>query len=539
MPKDNNQQAVTMDICDKGKSFARRHSGSFVMTLLVLLHLIFILFLQIHVRNGGDGIFTYTLANNPYAYVFIDPEYKYLPESNGWINAHILRESYVVEDYDQFNYSAVYFHQRLDTHPLAYYFLVHTICSIFHGTYSSLWSMIINFIFVGAVDVLMIKFFKKMYGRKYYAVVAFVSLFFLLVMQQLYILARMYIMLGFCCLWYLYIHYELVMNIGGGWKRSQLVQLIACIILGSQTHYYFYVYAVPLTMFVMAYLFYKREIYKLLNYVYSGFIGIAVSWIIFPWVIWHIFFNQMQKHTIIYPWTVEKIKGYIEFLNQNLFNGRGCIAIVVIIALMIFSAIGIKNKKEENKQSSFLIMTFVNTVIFSLIIYTLDESVWYYSTPLYLSFVLLFSVEIVNLVTRSIKYRDKEWLIILLSVVCVTVILSLSSTLTFVSGYLEESEVDAAYRKTASEYKGYDCIFVEKEQNNLFSDNFLVLGDYDEFKKISVEEFNQNGIQEKDLLGRQSNNGLVIYIPVECEVPEEQKYLFLSSNGNYKVYMVE
>lgn len=524
---------------NKVNCFIKKYSENFVMFLLVFMHLIFVAFLQLHVRIGGDGIFTYTLANNPYAYVYIDPEYKYFPENNGWINAHILRESYVVEDYDQFNYSAVYFHQRLDNHPLAYYFLIHTISSIFCGVYSSLWSMSVNLLFVIATDVLMIKFFKKIYNEKYY-IVAFISLFLLLVMQKLYILPRMYMMLGFCCLWYLYIHYELIVSNFGKWKKGQLIQLIICIILGSQTHYYFYVYVAPLTMFVLVYLFYKREIYKLLNYIYSGIIGIAVSWIVFPWVIWHIFFNQMQKHTTIQSWSIDKVKGYIEFLNQNLFNGRGCIAIVVIIVIMIWGVIGTKCKKiEKNEQNMFFIMTFVNTVLFSVIIYTLDESVWYYSTPLYLSFVLLFSVGVINLIKRSIKYEGKEWLTILLSVVCVMLILSLSSVLTFVAEYLEESEVDVAYRKTASEYKGFDCIFVEKEQDNLFSDNFLVLGDYDEFKKIPIEGFKRNGIQEKDLLGRQSNSGLIIYIPVECEVPKEQNYLYLSGNSNYNIYMIE
>lgn len=527
-------------MCKKGKHFIQKYSGNIIMSFFVFIHLIFVLFLQLHVRNGGDGIFTYTLANNPYAYVFIDSEYKYFPENNGWINAHVLRESYVVEDYDRFNFSAVYFHQRLDIHPLAYYFLVHTICSIFYGTYSSFWSMIVNFIFVCAADVLIIKFFRKIYHETYYAVVAFVSLFLLLIMQQLYILSRMYMMLGFCCLWYLYIHYELIVNCPEKWKKGQLVQLIACIILGTQTHYYFYVFAVPLTIFVMVYLFFKHEIYKLLNYIYSGVLGIAVSWIIFPWVIWHIFLNQMQKHTTIQPWTIDKIKSYIEFLNQKLFNGRGSLAIMVIAVIMILGTIGTKDKeKEKSKQRTFFIMTFFNTVIFSLIIYTLDGNVWYYSTPLYLSFVLLFSVGIIHLIRRIIKNRDKEWLIILPSVLCVILILSVSSTLDFVDRYLEESEIDVVYRKTASEHKGFDCIFVEKEQDNLFSDNFLVLGDYDEFKKISIEEFKRNGIRKKDLSGRQSDNGVVVYIPVECEMSKEQNYMFLAGNGNYNIYAME
>lgn len=277
-----------------------------------------------------------------------------------------------------------------------------------------------------------------------------------------------------------------------------------------------------------------------MNYIYSGFIGVAVSWIIFPWVIWHIFFNQMQKHTTIQPWSIEKIKSYIGFLNQNLFNGRGGLAIAVIIVIMIWGIVRAGYQgNEKNKQHTFFVMAFLNMVFFSLIIYTLDGGVWYYSTPLYMSFVLLFPVGIINLIRKGMEDKNREWLIILLSAVCITLILSVSSTLTFLDNYLEESKIDAAYRETASKYKGYDCIFVEEEQNNLFSDNFLVLGDYDEFKKISMEEFKWNGIQQKDLLGRQSNSGLVIYIPEKCEVPKEQNFLFLSGNGKYNIYMME
>ena len=164
--------------------------------IIVLLHLIFVLLLQVLQANagiGGDGIFTYTLANNPYAFEYIDPEYKYLPNSDeGWISARVLRDSYIVGDYSQFNYSGAYFHQRIDNHPLAYYFLVHTVCSVFKETYSPYFTMIINLFFAGLADLVFIKLFKKIYGKTLYVIVPFVFLFFMVIMQQLYTLARMY-----------------------------------------------------------------------------------------------------------------------------------------------------------------------------------------------------------------------------------------------------------------------------------------------------------------------------------------------------------
>lgn len=78
---------------------------------------------------GSDEIFTYTLSNNPYSYDFIDYTWKYIPNNNGWIDGAIIKSNYTLEYYDCFNYGGVYWHQRIDVHPLFYNFLVHTLCS--------------------------------------------------------------------------------------------------------------------------------------------------------------------------------------------------------------------------------------------------------------------------------------------------------------------------------------------------------------------------------------------------------------------------
>ena len=142
-----------------------KEKGLLLMVAIAVIHLIAVYRMQEYAEIGGDGIFSYTLANNPYSFEYIDPAYKRLPQNNGWINAHILRESYIVEDYDSFNYSSVYFHQRIDNHPLLYYSLVHTVCSLWKGTYSNLYTMAINLIFICAADILAIRLVKKIYGK--------------------------------------------------------------------------------------------------------------------------------------------------------------------------------------------------------------------------------------------------------------------------------------------------------------------------------------------------------------------------------------
>lgn len=320
---------------------------------------------------GGDGIFTYTLTNNPYSFEYIDSAYKKLPQSNGWIDAKILKESYVVEKYDQFNYSFVYFHQRIDNHPLLYYSLVHTVCSLFPGQYSELFTMIVNLICILGMDILLIKLFESIFGKTYYTIVPFSFLFFLLIMQQLYILSRMYMMLSFFCCWYLYIHWNLLNN--KNMKKSSLIQMAICILSGTQTHYYFYVFAGCVTLIMLVYLLKQKKINTLFWYIYSGVVSIAVSWIIFPWIIWHVFFNQMQKHTEVSRWSWDKLERCISFLNDKLFNGNGVIVILTLIVLILL--VLFKKKKQtqtvctQTERILFLGLSIGSSILYSFIIF--------------------------------------------------------------------------------------------------------------------------------------------------------------------------
>ncbi len=509
------------------------------MIIMIILHLLFVFGLQTQALIGGDGIFTYTLANNPYAFEYIDPAYKYIPENNGWIDAGILRENYVVESYDRFNYSAVYFHQRLDNHPLLYYSLVHTVCSLFSGTYSKMVTMGINLIFLLGIDILFVKLFKKIYGTEKYAVVPFVCLFLSLIMQKLYLLPRMYLMLAFFCVWYLYIHWMLLAN--ERWKKCWLIQMIFCIFLGTQTHYYFYVFAGIVTMLTLFYFMSRRYRYKIFNYMYSGVIGIAGSWILFPWIIWHIFYNQMNKHTDVRPWSFEKLSDYVEFLNTVLFNGRGIVAVLILFVLFLTLVLNNKRKLDQNQQIAkehqvFKWIIGISGGLFSLIIYTLDESIWYYSTPFYLVFIMFFSMVLIDLFRKVLKHKKFETTAVVLSAACLLIIFSVSATVSFVKEQIDDNVIRENFSSVASEYKQYDCIFVEQRKDNLLQGYFFEFGDYDEFKKIAYEEFEQNGLRSEDLSGRSTEDGLVIYAPVECSMDEEA-FVFLAGNGKYSVYI--
>lgn len=584
----------------------RTTKGTFAYILtgvLIALHLLFVCFLQSKVVIGGDGIFTYTLANTPYAYDYIDHMLKYFPDHNGWMDAEILSENYVVKDYDAFNYSSVYFHQRIDNHPLLYYSLVHTVCSLFLNSYSPAYTMAINLIFVLLMDLMIAMLFRKIYGNVYAVIPAFLFLTLLPVLQKLYTLPRMYMMLAFFGLWYLKLHYDLIQN--RRWRKSWLFQMGICIFLGSQTHYYFYVYAACMTLFTLAFLFIKKERYLAMNYMLTGVCGIAASWILFPWVIWHIFFNQMQKHTSVNPWSLSKCGQYLQFLNEKLLNGHFLrAAVICLIIFLVISLCRIVKRRKvlavhegitdgcvpddasayEAHVGEFSLavqpfrrILFISTLLCSLILFTLDESNWYYLTPIYLPFCIWMTMILLNAVQKLLNIIPKNtpvrtyaaytaaasqrsnisavtirtqnpanstvaftykhsWIAPLICTVIVCAVLGIMPTVETIHDRSASFASYQTFHQVAVINTGDDCIYVESTQDNLLAGNFLEFGDYDEWKKISIEEFEKDGITEEMLAGRDSTNAVIVYISTDADVPSDQ-YTLLASYGRRSVYL--
>lgn len=500
-------------------NITRKKNKSIVLVIAVLLQISFFVFMQLHVsRVGGDGIFTYTLANNPYAYEYIGPEFKYFPNNNGWTDASVLKESYVVQDYDKFNFSAVYFHQRIDNHPLLYYSLVHFFSSLGSGEWSTLYTMIVNLIFVIASDILLIRLFEKIFGNEIYAIVPIIAFCLSVTIQQLAVLPRMYMTLAFFVLWFIYINYRF--QIESTISKSLVIQMILCVLGGTQTHYYFYVYAFFVSAIVIVFFFIHKVFYKLVRYLYAGIIGISVSLILFPWVIWHILFNQMQKHTQINPWNMAKITKYICFINEKLFNGRGVIAILIfsiisVIAIIVARRGKISDHKKNalNYKKKFVLELILATLLFSLTIFTLDEDVWYYHTPIYIPAIIIVSIILIVLIKR-IAFRFKsEAVTIAISSVLIVAVYSISSTVNSVKSLLSNDIQNQIILQITAMYKGADCIFVEEAEDGLFSGMYLDLGEYDEFKKISIDDYNTDGLTHQRIDGRETNDDIVIVVP--------------------------
>ena len=371
--------------------------GNVVLLILVIcLQMAGACFLCNHVHAGGDAIFTFTLANTPYEFNYIDNKLDKFPSENGWFSADILREQYMAMPYNRFNYSGVYWHQRLDNHPLLYYSLVHTFCSLFPNSYSIWYALIINVLALLMIDVILIRIGRLLFRERYAGAILILTSMMMVVFYGMVSLARMYMLLALICLWFLYISLRIVKEM-----QVSMPEIVLCVFLGSQTHYYFYVYAAVTGLIILMILLVKKRWKELLKILTASSMGEFLSLILFPWVVWHIVFNQMDKNESLYVWSQQQVRDYICFINQTVFNGRGSIWICFTVMTALLAAFlgrkGCVHQLAAGVKSAWLVIA-PGTLIYSVLIYTLNGAVDYYAMPVYLPVCILMTSVVITFV---------------------------------------------------------------------------------------------------------------------------------------------
>lgn len=532
-----------------------------ILLLAAAAQTVLVLYLQLHSINGGDGIFTFTMANSPYGYDYIDHSYKNFPVNEaGWLPGDFLRSSYMSDGWDPSQYSAIYFHQRINNHPLLYYSLVHTVCSLFPGTYRLEYALILNVLCMIGIDVLLVMICRKLTGTCMDGLVPILLTTLLPVVLRVYNLPRMYALLALMCLWFQYQQIGLAQR--SQWSGRQLLLLGLCVFLGIQTHYYFFVYAGISGLLSVLKLLHGRRLRRAVIYVAAGLMGAAASLILFPWTVWAIYYNQMDKHDSVEPWAVPKLEAYIGFLNEMLCNGRG-----IAVLILLFAAAGIlfaagrserdrtvlkvtgeagafgEPRKQGDGMIWFALDCFAVSLLYSLVIFTLDGDVFYYQTGTYLPFVvgagLLLSAGARRLCSRKglPGIFRRSGTATALAAACVLLVWGTSGSLSYVREIRESWEQRRDFTFFPQTHQDADVIYVEGSQDNLFNGLLLQLGYYDEFKKIPLEEYEKSGITPEVTRGRESGGDVYVYLAAdEPAAAQDGSLELVETDGSFHLY---
>lgn len=268
---------------------------------------------------------------------------------------------------DIFNYFSVYYNQAKDVHPPLFYFLVHFISCIFYGNFSKYIIFTLNLTFFITTLIIIKKIMEKLdYDNLsiptmilYGASTGGIST----VMFQ-----RMYMMLTFFSLLYLYLTIKLIKN---NFEISDTKLWIITILFGFLTQYYFCVYIVILFILVSLYLIINKQYKQWFNYFKIHVISAVIGVLFYPFSIEDIFFSyrgigSSDGHTKTF---IESIYYYLTQIYKLFgLNNLLIILFVLLIITLLYKVIK-KSFPKINKGKLFnLVILLIPTLIYILII---------------------------------------------------------------------------------------------------------------------------------------------------------------------------
>lgn len=283
-------------------------------------------------------------------------------ETPVWKTKEEAKEYMTVSSDEIFSYWSVYYNQARDVHPPLFYVLVHLASSIYLNHFSKYIIFVINLIFYIASCFIIRKIMKLLNKDNLSAITV---LLYGLSMGAISIVMfqRMYMMLTFFVLSYLYLNIKICRNSFEIDKKTRRWLMIT-VILGFLTQYYFCIYAVFLAIIAVCIMAKQKKFAQLKQYIWCHIKSALIGIIIFPASVYHIFFSYRgAAGGVVDTSYTERLKEYLNiiFYAFSVPEVLGYIIIVIIALLLVLKLI-------KGRRKDIILMISVPIILFVLTI---------------------------------------------------------------------------------------------------------------------------------------------------------------------------
>ena len=448
-----------------------------------------------------------------------DEIYKMITEDPKWQTKEDAKGFFTISKDEILNFIPSYMNQVVDVHPPLFYFVVHIVLSICLNTFSKYIIFAINLLFFIGICILLKKI-VVLYNRDYLAIPIVLLYGLSMGAVSTIIFLRMYAMLTFFCMLYLYINLLIIKN---DFKTNKTLNIAIVIttILGFLTQYYFCLFAISVFVLMIIKMLicknYKDAIQYTLSHIISAIIGI----VIFVPSIFHIFFSYRGISSV--DGSKNLFRQIIRFLN-TLFNAYS-IPFIIGISVFIFEFIyylvrlilKIKNKETDN------IINYLVLALPAFLFLVVASVVSPYNHIRYLMPILpVISFMFFLLIDEMMEYINKyvRYSIFYLLVVIVSAIGFITNEPIFLyRGYNQCFEI-------AEQYKEYDCVYIC--DNSFTYNGFLPeLMIFNKTLKLDVNKSDFNIIKEDEELKNKDSFILLIQPEInDYKVMEKLKEVY-------------
>lgn len=440
--------------------------------LIILLTIILTFFFGVRKINYHcDEIWTYGLSNNQGD---INPSFDTGVEYSGMGPFESFTE---VLDGERFTYSNVWENQAKDVHPPFYYLLVHTVCSVFKGTFSKWYGISINLFWMIFIEILLYKLSKKITGNVVASFGITLSYGISVLFLDTLLLIRMYTQLTF---FFIILAYVFKCYWNKELDRYFYIEISLISIFGMLTQYYFLMYIFAMCILFVIQLGRKKrwtELKKfIIDIILSGFIYGCVWYHILA----HIFNGYRGTEAISKAFSLGGLLsgfvGFLELINDELFAG---IMLLFVLIGAFFLFLKIKNKEID---LTFELSLFLAAVFYMLVVAKIAPMITHrYIMPIGW-IIILESFLAVSGMLKMLVPKQKNDLIISIIFVVISVV-----NIIIHEGYITMDYYNSRFVNALEETNGKEAVvFIDKSWKLLY--DFVILQKADKY--ILVDEDN-------------------------------------------------
>lgn len=275
-------------------------------------------------------------------------------EEDAWMEHDAYLNEFVVLPGQRFQYGLVKLVQSWDVHPPFYYWVFHSVCSLFPGQFSKWFGLVINLAAFG-VSMFLLRYLALLvtkHNEKLTLVSCLLYGFTPAAMSSV-VFIRMYALLTVFVYLCAILHVSMIENYGrlSGGQLSHnlpfvkfLLPLAVVTYLGFLTQYYYFIFLFFMAFFFCIYLLWKdRNLWNCIRYGVSVGLAFILAYLTYPSCLGQMFRGQRgaQATENFFDWsnTWMRLVFFWKLLDEFVFGELLAVFLLILLFLLLFALI--------------------------------------------------------------------------------------------------------------------------------------------------------------------------------------------------------
>lgn len=358
-------------------------------------------------------------------------------EDNAWIEHDAYFNEFVVLEGERFQYGLVKQVQSWDVHPPVYYWLFHTIASLFPGKFSKWYGLVLNLVAFGISMVLLwvLSLIVTKYNEKLSLLVCLFYGFTPAVMSSV-VFIRMYALLTVFVLLCAILHVRVIEDYAGAYNNLSdklptgssdgtiklsvwrfLLPLAVVTYFGFLTQYYYFIFLFFIGFAFCVYMLWKdRKLWNCIRYAVSLAVAFGLAYVTYPSCLGQMFRGQRGAQAtgnfFDVSNTLMRLEFFYELIDEYVFGKLLAVLVLVVVLVVLyvwFRRRSLSDSKGTGYDEYFILLFAVVGYFFvvSKTALLLGETSIRYQTPIYGMVVLIIFAAIDGLLRGYARYSGK------------------------------------------------------------------------------------------------------------------------------------